>query len=97
MDIVRQSLAITFVFALLSLALWLLKKRGRIRTGLGSGRGESRLLESRGKLTLSAQHSLHIIRVRESEVVLAVHPAGITLICDLGARAGESASPCEEL
>jgi flagellar biogenesis protein FliO len=96
MDIVRQSLAITFVFALLWLALWFLKKRGRIRTGLGSGRGESGLLESRGKLTLSAQHSLHIIRVREREVVLAVHPTGITFICDLGPPAGGSGPPFEE-
>lgn len=96
MDIVRQSLAITFVFALLWLALWVLRKRGRIRTGLGSSRSESRLLESRGKLTLGPHHSLHLIRVREREVVLAIHPAGITLICDLGAPAEAPGPPFEE-
>ena len=81
MDVVRQSLAITFVFILLWAALWLLrKKRG---TSLSSGRAGKGLLESRGKLALSAQHTVHVVRIAGRDLVLAVHPSGITLLCDL--------------
>ena len=83
MDIVRQSLAITFVFALLWVALWLLRKKGSLGTRMGKDRPELQRLESRGRLALSAQHSLHLIRAGDREVVLAVHPTGVTVVCDL--------------
>jgi len=80
MDLARQSLAITFVFALLSAALWLLKRRGVIRIrGNQPNRG---VLESCGKISLTAQHSVHLIRIGDRRLVLAVHPAGITFLCD---------------
>jgi flagellar biogenesis protein FliO len=83
MDILRQSLAIALVFALLWAALWLLKRKGGLRTALGKSSTTSRLVESRGKLVLSAQHSLHLIRVAEREVLVGVHPSGFSVICDL--------------
>lgn len=90
MDIVRQSLAITFVFALLWAGLWWLRKRNHIRISLPGGRGGRGPIESRGKLALSAQHSVHLVRVADRELVLAVHPAGVTLLCDLAhSGAGE--------
>lgn len=90
MDLARQSLAITLVFALLWAALWFLKRRGVIRNRANkSSRG---VLEARAKLSLSAQHSIHLVRVGDRNLVLAVHPAGITLLCDAaGALARESA------
>jgi flagellar biogenesis protein FliO len=87
MDLVRQSLAITLVFALLGAALWLLKRRGVIRPG--SRQSIPGLLESRGKLSLTAQHSVHLVRVADRSLVLAVHPAGITLVCNLAAGAAQ--------
>jgi flagellar biogenesis protein FliO len=89
MDIVRQSLAITIVFALLWAALWLLKRRGAIRPRPGKNRAETERLESRGRLALSAQHSLHLIRAGDREVLLALHPAGVTVVCELSAAAGQ--------
>jgi len=41
------------------------------------------MLETRGRLALSPQHSVHVIRVGERELVLAVHPQGVTLLCEL--------------
>ena len=85
MDLARQSLAITLVFALLWAALWLLKRRGAIRmreTGPRHG-----LLRSRGKLSLTAQHSIHLVQIGDRDLVLAVHPAGITLLCQGAAPA----------
>ena len=80
MNMVRQSLAITFVFALLWTALWFLRKRGSIRLGFPRARVTNDVLESRGKLALSPQHSIHIVRIGERDVVVAVHPAGVTLL-----------------
>lgn len=83
MDLARQSVAITFVFALLWAGLWLLKRRGLVRIrGNSSNRG---LLESYGKLSLTSQHSLHLVRVGDRNLVLAVHPGGITFLCDSAA------------
>jgi flagellar biogenesis protein FliO len=78
MDIVRQSLAIVLVFALLWTALWILRKKAwtrRTRT-VGS------LLESRGKLALTARHSIHLIRIGDRNLILAIHPDGITFLGD---------------
>ncbi|HEX4595444.1 MAG TPA: flagellar biosynthetic protein FliO [Bryobacteraceae bacterium] len=81
MDVIRQSLAITFVFLLLWAALWFLRKRRGI--SLSSGRAAKGLMESRGKLALSAQHALHLVRIGDRELVLALHPSGVTLVCDV--------------
>jgi flagellar biosynthetic protein FliO len=81
MDVIRQSLAITFVFLLLFAALWFLRKRRGI--SFSPGRGNKGIMESRGKLALSAQHALHLVRIGDRDLVLAVHPSGITLLCHL--------------
>jgi flagellar biogenesis protein FliO len=93
MDIVRQSLAITFVFALLWAALWFLRKRGNIRIGFPKARAATAVLESRAKLNLGPQHSIHVIRIGERDMVVAVHPAGVTLLSrpSQAADAAESA------
>jgi flagellar biogenesis protein FliO len=85
MDIVRQSLAITFVFALLWLALWLLRRRGALRIQFPRGRAVPGLLESRARLSLSPQHSVHVVRAGKRELVVAAHPSGVTLLCELAA------------
>lgn len=80
MDLARQSLAITLIFSLLWAVLWLLKRRGVIRIrGHRSGRD---LIESRGKLALTAQHSIHLVQLGHRNLVVAVHPGGMTLLCD---------------
>ena len=85
MDIVRQILAVVFVFALLWVALWLLRRKGTVR--IGTRKGEPPRIESRGKLALSAQHSLHLIRVADREVLVGLHPSGFTVICEATAGA----------
>jgi flagellar biogenesis protein FliO len=80
MDIIRQSLAITFVFALLWAALWFLRKRGNIPIGFPRAGSAHGVLASRGKLALGPQHSIHVIRIGERDMVVAVHPAGVTVL-----------------
>jgi flagellar biosynthetic protein FliO len=81
MDVLRQSLAITFVFLLLWAALWFLRKRRRVSSL--TGRANKGLMESRAKLALSAQHSVHLVRIGDRDLVVAVYPSGVTLLCDL--------------
>jgi len=86
MDIVRQSLAITFVFALLWLALWLLRRKGAVRLNGRRSRAGAGILESRGRLALTAQHSIHLVRVGQRELVLALHPSGVTVLAEMPAK-----------
>jgi flagellar biogenesis protein FliO len=81
MDVIRQSLAITFVFLLLWAALWFFRKRRGV--SISRGRANKGLMESRAKLALSAQHAVHLVRVADRDLVVAVHPSGVTLLCDL--------------
>jgi flagellar biogenesis protein FliO len=80
MDIARQSLAIVFVFALLWTALWLLRKRRWV--GMRRTKPLPGVLESRGKLALTARHSVHLVRVGDRNLILALHPEGVTFLGD---------------
>ena len=95
MDVLREILAIAFVFALLGSALWLLKRRNGAGIGLanlgGLGPRGPQLIESRAKLVLSAQHSLHLIRAGERQILIGAHPSGFTVIGDLSAGASKGA------
>ena len=82
MDIVRQALAIGFVFALLWAALWLLRRKGTLNIRMPRSSRDRGLLESRAKLNLSATHSLHVIRADDRQLVVAIHPSGVSLLCD---------------
>ena len=95
MDVIRQSLAITFVFLLLWAALWFLrKKRGIVFTPRRTNNG---FLETRGKLALSAQHTVHVVRIGDRDLVLAVHPSGMILLCDLPCTSVSHIAPMSEL
>jgi flagellar biogenesis protein FliO len=76
----RQSLAIVFVFALLWTALWFLRKRGW--PGTRRSKPVTVLLESRGKLALTARHSVHLVRIGDRNLILALHPDGVTFLGD---------------
>ncbi len=82
MEMVRQALAILAVFALLGAALWTLRRGGRIAFR-GSPR-KNRSLESMERLALTPQHSLHLVRIRGREVVVATHPQGCAVLVDAG-------------
>lgn len=80
MDIVRQSLAVLVVFALLWAALWLVRRKGWV---VRSASHAPRLLESRGKLVLTARHSIHVIRIGDRDLIIALHPDGVTFLGDI--------------
>src|SRR5579859_863962 len=86
MDIFRQSLGMVLVFALMWTALSFLRKKGWARmpawTRIRTVRTAPALLESHGKLALTARHSVHLIRIGDRNLILALHPEGVTLLGD---------------
>jgi flagellar biogenesis protein FliO len=76
MEMVRQLLALVFVFALLWTGLVVVRKKAW-RT-----KSEPGLVESRGKLALTARHSIHLIRIGGRNLIIALHPDGITFLGD---------------
>jgi flagellar biogenesis protein FliO len=83
MDVVRQTLSVLFVFALLGLAVWKLRRGGSITGGVGlwnRARGGTRSLQSVERLVLTPQHSLHLVRMNGREMVVATHPQGCAIL-----------------
>ncbi len=84
----RQILALIVVFSLLGFTVW---KLGRHRGSVSLARlttkflGQKRraaetVLEPVQRLVLSPQHTLHVLRFRDREILVATHPQGCTLL-----------------
>jgi flagellar biogenesis protein FliO len=82
MSLMQQSAAITFVLVLLWVALWWLKRKGAV-TGRLRLNDPRREMEAVQRLALTPQHSLHLIRMKERTLLIAVHPGGLSVIRDL--------------
>jgi flagellar biogenesis protein FliO len=77
---VQQILAIFLVLGLLAAALWLLRSRGLAHYRGPARRKSARHLESIARLPLAPQHSVHLIRVSDHAILLALSPSGCTLV-----------------
>jgi flagellar biogenesis protein FliO len=88
MEVLRQCAAIALVFGLLWAALWVLRKKGAVQFRDPKSPAARDLLQSRGRLMLTAQHSVHCVRIGQRDFVLGVHPSGITLL--FSGAAGET-------
>ncbi len=82
MDIARQSLAVVLVFALLWTALWFLRRKGKTGWAGRRTRPGPAPMETRGKLALTPRHSIHLVRVGDRNLILALHPDGVTFLGD---------------
>ena len=81
MEIVNQVLAVLLVLGLLGATLWWLKKKSPVRLGVcGRRRRDDAKLEAIERLPLTAQHALHLVRVADRAVLVAVHGAGCTML-----------------
>ena len=76
----QQVLAIFLVLALLGAALWFLRSRGLAHYRGPARRKSARHLEAIARLPLTPQHSVHLIRVSDHAVLLALSPTGCTLV-----------------
>ncbi len=79
MEVLQQIAAAGLVLLLLASSLWLLRRRGLAGLTLRPNSGPRRLhcLE---RLPLSPQLSLHLVRVGETELLLASSPSGCVLL-----------------
>jgi len=73
-DLIRQVLAVLLVFGLLGTAVW------KLRTGPLARRSAGARLYSEGRLVLTPQHAIHMVRIDGREVVVATHPQGCTVL-----------------
>jgi flagellar biosynthetic protein FliO len=79
MEAIQQMAAIAVVLLLLGAALWVLRRRGFAGVALGS-RSAKRRIECLERLPLGPQHSLHLVRVGETELLVALSPTGCSLV-----------------
>ena len=81
MEPLQQAAAVLLVLVLLGAALYALRGRGlqMVLTRRASG-GNQRLLESLERLPLTPQHSLHLVRVEDRTVLVAVSPSGCSIL-----------------
>jgi hypothetical protein len=98
MDVLQQVVSVLLVFALLGAAVWLLRRGGKISIPsfgtrsvareriLGFSR-PSRSMVPVERLALTPQHTLHIVRINGSEVLLATHPQGCSVVTTATERA----------
>jgi hypothetical protein len=89
----REILSLFVVFLLLGFTVWKLGYRqGRLRFRWPSfttrGKAGQRMLSTVERLALTPQHTLHVLRLRGREFVVATHPHGCTLL-DVSATGGD--------
>jgi flagellar biosynthetic protein FliO len=87
----QQFLAVFLVLALLLAALWLMRRKGfaSVRLPLRRSSNGARKMQVVERVTLSAQHSLHLVSLGGRFIVVGVSPAGCNRIAVLPAKAVE--------
>lgn len=78
----QQILAALFVLVLLAASLWLLRRKGIARLNLAlpkrfSGAKQMQIVE---RVSLTAHHSLHLIRIRDRTLLIGLSPSGCNRI-----------------
>jgi len=81
MEAIQQVAAVLFVLGLLGGTLYWLRKNGAATfAGKGFGRPANRQMQSIERLTLTAQHSLHLVSFAGRTLLIAVSPGGCSLL-----------------
>ena len=81
MEFVQQLAVVLLVLALLAGLLWTLRNRGMASLRFGSRPSASaRRLQVIERLPLTPSHSLHLVRLADRVLLIAVAPSGCTLL-----------------
>ena len=86
MEVIEQMAMVAVVLLLLGATLWVLRRRGFAGVARKSG---GRRLECVERLPLGPQQVLHLVRMGETELLLASSPSGCRLLKSFGRREGE--------
>ena len=88
MEAIQQMSAVAVVLLLLGAALWVLRRRGFAGLAQRTKSG-GRRIECLERLPLGPQHTLHLVRVGETELLLAASPSGCSLVKSFARRCAE--------
>ena len=77
----QQLFAVMFVLLSLWGAVLLLRKKGIARWNRPLRRQEP-YIQQLDRMRLTPQHSIHLLRVEERRLLIAVHPQGVTVLED---------------
>ncbi len=91
MELVQQIIAVAAVLGLLALSLWWLRRQGVARFSSGSRRKPARQLQLIERLPLTPHHSLHLVRVADRTILVALSPSGCAV---LDAMSGAGVPEC---
>jgi len=85
MEALEQTTAVGVVLLLLAGTLWWLRRRG-LAGPVPGRRAGGRRLECLERLPLGPHHTLHLVRLGETELLLASSPSGCALVQSLPHR-----------
>jgi len=86
----QQAASVAAVLGLLGATLWWLRRRGFAGVALGR-KPVARRLEALERLPLGPQHTLHLVRLGETALLVASSPSGCTLVRSFSCREIEGA------
>ena len=88
MEAIQQMAAVAVVLLLLGATLWVFRRRGFAGMALRN-KSAGRRIECLERLPLGPQHTLHLVRVDETELLLALSPNGCSLVETFARRNAE--------
>lgn len=81
MEEIQQAVVVIAVLMAMGVALYVLRSKGMVKFALkGIGNSSTRRLQSIERLPLTAQHSLHLVRVAGRVILIAVSPGGCSVL-----------------
>ena len=81
MEEIQQAIVVMAVLTALGAALYVLRAKGMVNFAVkGIGNASERRLQSIERLPLTAQHSLHLVRVAGRVILIAVSPGGCSVL-----------------
>lgn len=80
METLQQILGVVTVLGLLAASLWWLRRRGIAGIRGFSTRRPPGMLQAVDRLTLSATHTLHVVRFQDRAIVFAIWPTGCKVV-----------------
>jgi flagellar biogenesis protein FliO len=89
MELIGQLTAVAAVLTLLLAVLWWLRRRGYAHIA-GIRQPSGRRMERLERLALSPQHTLHLVRLGNTALIVAASPSGCSLIQALPVPATEN-------
>jgi flagellar biosynthetic protein FliO len=80
MEILQQLLAVALVLGALCALVWTMKRKGWARGRVSSSRDAQTQLEVIGRLALTPQHSVHLIRLADRILLVGLSPQGCNVL-----------------